>query len=167
MKTLSILTALFFTSLASASERAYSPKIIHVLAQLREERTLDGLPLVRGIAIGYGGSHGAFYFLVPYIESHASTEDLQLMLADKSPIVRIAAAKILRRGSILRQPILSIRWLHSDGELVAVEHLRPDGKRQKLTVAQLVKLIEADPRLFEEDFDAEEEAEKSSTSHRR
>ncbi|MEZ5413847.1 MAG: hypothetical protein R3F03_05975 [Opitutaceae bacterium] len=157
MKPLIILSAVIWATASFAAERVYSTAITHVLAQLREEKTEDGLPFVKGIAIGYGGSHGAFYFLVPYLQSRATIEDLQLMLADTSPVVRIAAAKILRQGRILRPPVLSIVRLHEDSALVAVEHLRPAGVRQKLTVAQVVKLIEADPMLLEEPFDPEEE----------
>lgn len=81
--------------IASNAAAAYEKKLIYVLEQLRQCKFDDETPLVGGPAIGYAGHPHEFYLLFPYVDRVASHEDLVAMLRDKSPVVRVMAAKCI------------------------------------------------------------------------
>jgi hypothetical protein len=91
-RNLSILS-LFFTLACSSS--GYEQSLIYVLEQLRHCQFDEKTALVGGRAIGYAGRPHEFYLLFPYVNSLASHEDLVAMLQDRSPVVRIMAAKCI------------------------------------------------------------------------
>lgn len=91
-RVLLLLTVLLAASTAAAG---YDRKLIHVLEQLRQCKFDEDTPLVGGPAIGAAGEPHEFYLLFPYVDRLASDEDLTAMLRDKSPVVRIMAAKCI------------------------------------------------------------------------
>ena len=93
-----LLLATLLVASTLAAEAAYEKKLIHVLEQLRQCQgaSPEGIvPMVGGPAVGLGGAPHEFYLLFPYVNRLASEEDLVAMLGDKSPVVRIMAAKCI------------------------------------------------------------------------
>jgi hypothetical protein len=93
------LTLTFLVGIACAAHcfGAYDKRLVHVLAQLREcKMAFDvELPMVGGAAVGDAATPHEFYLLFPYVSRIASDADLSAMLQDKSPVVRIMAAKCI------------------------------------------------------------------------
>lgn len=89
---------LFLILLAAAAEAsaAYSKRLIYVLEQLRYCRSaFDDAPEIGGEAVGAAGAPHAFHLLYPYVSQFASDADLSAMCRDKSPVVRVMAAKCI------------------------------------------------------------------------
>lgn len=76
---------------------AYDKKLVHVLEQLRQCTLAlhEELPMVGGSAVGNAATPHEFYLLFPYVSTVAGEEDLRAMLRDRSPVVRIMAAKCI------------------------------------------------------------------------
>lgn len=89
----------FLIGLACAAQcfGSYDKRLVHVLEQLRAcKMAFDvELPMVGGSAVGAAATPHEFYLLFPYVSRIASDADLAAMLRDKSPVVRIMAAKCI------------------------------------------------------------------------
>jgi hypothetical protein len=129
----------------------YSPRIRHVIAQLKEERfSADGLPLVEGINSAPGSRNGTYFLLFPYILATATKDDVLLMLKDKSPIIRIAGAKRVLTDYYSPLPVSALDVLAKDEEKVRAGPTCPYGEYEIMSVASVVLALQKDPKfLFE------------------
>ncbi|MCB1104769.1 MAG: hypothetical protein KDK74_08570 [Cephaloticoccus sp.] len=83
-----LLILFLLATMSAQAAGTYSEKIRFVLEQLRQEKNAAGEPLIAGRSESYGGRNGAFYLLAPFVLEWATKEDVAMMLADASPIVR-------------------------------------------------------------------------------
>lgn len=159
MKKLVLFALLFFAGAAyAAKSTGYSPSLFHVLEQLRHSVGMvvligeDGKaqpqkPFVGGFEVGMGGAPGEFFLLIPYFRHLARVSDVQLMLKDKSPVVRVMAAYLIRTddGDLKNLPL---DLLANDKTVLDVA--AGGCVIEELTVAEVVKRIKENPDYFGE-----------------
>lgn len=88
-----------------------------LLQRLRDGRRLLGLQLVGARAIGHSGSRHVFSEIYPRVKELAAATDLQWMIADPDPAIRVMGAKC-----IVNQPAatVSLSPLLNDQERLCV-----------------------------------------------
>lgn len=150
------LTLIFLIGIACAAHcfGAYDKRLVHVLAQLREcKMAFDiELPMVGGAAVGDGAEPHEFYLLFPYISRIASDADLRAMLQDKSPVVRIMAAKCI----VQQKDSTLIRDLDALTKDSAKIYVAPFGCGiLKQTVGEVIGELKKDPNFLGDPKDAD------------
>ena len=126
---------------------AYDKRLVHVLEQLRDcKMAFDvELPMVGGSAVGDAATPHEFYLLFPYVSRIAGEADLAAMLRDKSPVVRIMAAKCIvqqKDSSLMRE----LDALTKDADEV---YVAPFGCGiLKQTVGEVVRELKKDPSFL-------------------
>jgi hypothetical protein len=158
MKKLFLIAALFSMGTAYGAKSGYSPSLLHVLEQLRHStgmmrevdqngKVLPPKPFVGGFEVGMRGAPGEFFLLIPYFRHQASADDVARMLKDKSPVVRVMAAYLIRTdGGDLKN--LPLEPLTNDKAELAVA--AGGCVIEDLTVAEVVQRIKENPDYFGE-----------------
>lgn len=142
-----ILLFLFLSVSVHAAQ--YSRHIVFVLEQLRENEDLDRkLPFIGGSAVGYAGEPGTFFLLYPFFLHRASDEDVQAMLADKSPAVRLMAAKLVLHSDRFRSLTKQVEVLLKDEAIVALAEW--GCVIERVTVAEVVRRMKADVHFLDD-----------------
>ncbi|WP_069961035.1 hypothetical protein [Lacunisphaera limnophila] len=137
-----LLLILLLAGIAESSA-AYDKRLVYVLEQLRHCRSaFDEAPEIGGEAVGEGGAPHAFYLLYPYVRQFASDVDLSAMCHDKSPVVRVMAAKCIvnRKNSAV---VDHLDDLSNDSEKLLVFPYGCSGF--EMTVAEIVAKLKSDP----------------------
>lgn len=138
---------LAFLVASTAFAAPYSKNIVHVLAQLREEEnTGDKIPFIGGCAVGYAGVPGSFFLLHPYIRNRASIEDLRMMLKDKSPTIRLMAAKVLLHAPQYETSAKEADVLLKDSTQVMLAEF--GCMVETVTVGEVVRQMKADKKFL-------------------
>lgn len=161
MKTLLLIFCALAVSSAALrakdEDKGYSDKIKFVMEQLRQEHDKDGVPLVEGINLGYGGRPGVFCGLYPYIVTFAKPEDVVKMIHDPNPVIRLMGAKRALYPWLFAFKPSVLDPLRTDKTNVRVSPLRPDDSDKIMTVAEVVVAMEKDPGFLMEWFEPESE----------
>jgi len=134
-----------------SSRAEYGEKIKYVIEQLKHEKTIDGVPLLEGQTVSYGGDHGAFYYLSQYIYRRASISDVDAMMKDECASIRVVAAWRIaqKHGSPIFRPEVLKRFV-DDKAIVAIGP-QSDGKFRKMTVADIAEELARDPEFLTKD----------------
>ena len=153
-----LLTCVLIVSLGSRARAAdpsagYSEDVRFVLEQLRHAKTSDGKPLVEGAPVLNGGGMGIYGALWDYLRVRVTPADLARMVEDPSPVVRVFAVHRLHAG---RYPYAFkaefvaavLARLKDDRAIVVVMPYDGRGTAKEMTVAEVAKLIVADPEKF-------------------
>ncbi len=123
----------------------YSREIRSALDAVGNEHMPDGKPLLEGYVLGYPGRIGEFFRRYPLLCGVATRGDVDQMIADKNPLVRLVGAKIdLSRGG------RDFSQLKHDTAVVWVGPLLDRGKAfREMTVGEIVREMEYDPLFLQ------------------
>ena len=127
---------------------SYHEGVIFALEQMRHVRMPDGTACIGSSARPLGRPPHPFFLLTRYLSAAASPPDLELMLKDASPAVRIAAADIILWENRWGIPKRSVEVLLNDQEAVTV---LDDCIPARTTVGKLVAELRTNPQLFDRD----------------
>lgn len=146
-----ILALLLPSVLAGAAE--YSRPIRDALNAIRQERSEDGLARLEGHTPGYPGRYGAYILHFRKIYGNATRQDIENMLKDPSPAIRLAGAAVALN---LEAYIPALNNLSQDSAKLLVGPLARGGERfRTMTVAAVMAEMRHDPRfLLRTDFGA-------------
>ncbi|MBI5423648.1 MAG: hypothetical protein HZA32_06135 [Opitutae bacterium] len=141
-------TILLFLILSLAAQAGeYSRHIKFVVEQLRQMEDLDRkLPFVGGAAVGYAGEPGTFFLLYPFFEHRASPEDVQAMLCDKNPAVRLMGAKLVLHSERFGDLTKQVDVLLKDESIVILAEW--GCVIERVPVAEVVKRMKADAHFL-------------------
>jgi len=143
-------------------ETPYTDRIRCVLEQIRREHTPEGLPLLRGCSKSYGGTHGTFFLLGPYVCSRATPDDVVAMFRDSSPVIRILAAKRVSMGTAPHFRTEILAQLVNDKTRVSIGPLDDETDADRtMTVAEVVQALMRDPHFMPLAFPGEEPNQSS------
>lgn len=93
---------------------AYDARVRHVVQQIRAMNEIGGE------AIGYAGIPGDFYLLYRYCLSAATDKDMQDMITDESPAVRIMGAKCILNSPYRKIDLKLVDRLLGDQQKIVV-----------------------------------------------
>jgi hypothetical protein len=137
------LLIVFLLGTVTSASAAYSKGLIYVLEQLRHcQSAFNEAPEIGGEFVGDAATPHAFYLLYPYVSQFSSDQDLIAMCGDKSPVVRVMAAKCIvnRKNSAAESALTS---LSKDSTKLMVFRCGCVGF--EMTVAEIVGKLKKDP----------------------
>jgi TonB family protein len=124
----------------------YSRPIRGALAEIRKDVSPNGLPQLRGHSPGYPGSYGAFILYFPKIYGNATRADVELMLKDVNPVIRLIGARIAMNYGM---PYSLYMGLEQDTSRLWVGPFLHAAERfREMTVAEVYAEMRHDP-LFQ------------------
>jgi hypothetical protein len=130
--------------LAKGSE--FSRPIRKPLEEIRHNISRDGLPCLEGRIHGYPGGSGAYFLNFPRIQALANRHDIEAMLRDSNPVIRLVGAKIAIGTGVDNS---AVRALSTDSSEVWVGPLYDGGDQfRRMKVSEVMIEIRNDP-LFE------------------
>ena len=144
------LLLLFVTSGLLACAVEYTHEVRVSLSKIRKEAVRDGLPCLEGHTGGAPGRYGAYMVYFPRIYGNATRQDIELMLKDSNPVIRLIGARIaLNYGPIN----FDVSRLSGDTARLWVGPFRHSKENfRQMTVAEVLLEMRNDP-LFELRFD--------------
>ena len=113
---------------------------------MRHIRGPDGISEIGDSTRPMGSSPHPYFLLTRYLSGYVWPSDLELMLKDSCPAVRIAAAEIILWESRWRIPRDRVDVLLADEEPVMILE---DCFRHRSSVAKVVAELRQNPKLFD------------------
>ena len=121
-------------------------QIRDALNEIRKDVAKDGLPLLQGYSDGYPGHYGAFILNYPKVYGNASNQDIELMLKDANPSVRLVGAMVtINRGF---DPSLFVDLSKDSTPLWVGPFHHASGSFRRMTVSEVLQEMRHDP-LFQ------------------
>jgi hypothetical protein len=130
---------------SSPATPAYNERVVYALQQMRHIRMPDGAACIGSSARPLGRHPHSFFLLTRYLAATALPPDLELMLKDPWPAVRIAAAEIILWENRWGMSKSGVDRLLSDQEAVTI---LDDSIPVRTTVAKVVTELRTNPQLF-------------------
>lgn len=153
MKRIAVLTLLvglavglfLVTRKKPAEIDSYKENIVFALEQMRHIRMPDGTANIGSSVRPLGQSPHPFFLLTRYLSATVVPPDLELMLKDSNPAVRLAAAEIILWDNRWAMDKKAVEVLLNDPEVVTV---LDDCIPTRTTVGKVVLALKQDSRLF-------------------
>jgi len=123
----------------------YSARIRPAISDIRKDISRDGMPRLQGHSFGYPGHSGAYPLNFPTIYGNATMRDIELMLKDSNPVVRLVAAMVVINRGL--DPNLLSDLAHDSAFLLVGPFPLTKEDFRRMKVSEVLSEMEDDPRF--------------------